>query len=261
MPDIAEWNSSWLTHPLFESVRYVGQEKWKGAEYDVVEWTYGRAAELPERQDTYTSRAFIGVNDTIVRRVTSIQCSNGKVVRNFESELLELELDAPLTPADFSPPSQPVKEVKPQYLAAAVYLNKSWPALNEPARLLDGAAVNSVHDLLKGKKALLLWAWNTDCSSCVEEFPLMEQLRKEYESKGVQMVAVNSGEGDEWEASKRYMAYHQAAMPVIFNATAWNKPIYDSVALAILDNKGTVVYAGDCDFSRIREKLNQLVKH
>ncbi|HKT58599.1 MAG TPA: TlpA disulfide reductase family protein [Gemmatimonadales bacterium] len=264
-PALGEWRDAWLTHPLFQGIRYVGKEEWRGAIYHVVDWRYARSAELPEGQDTYTSRAYIGVTDTLIHRVVTLQATAGWPERIEEVRIADMTLDSAIDAAAFTPPpGRPVREwaVKSRPAPSSTYVGRPWLPLSAPARLLDGPRVRAVADLLAGKHAAVLWAWNTGCSSCTEEFPWMELLRKEYQSLGVAIVAVNSEdpeENGEAAKSRRYLRYHGAGMPVLFDAKEWVRPMWDDISFIVLDKRGIVRYAGGADLDAVKAVVARLV--
>jgi len=261
IPGLGEWTNAWLTHPLFEGIRFVGRVTMNGVAYDVVEWTYAHATELPENEDRYTSRAYIGVTDTLIHGVITTQFTRGVEARHSEMTLTNLVLDGPLTSADFAPPAgKPIKNRSmQQYADVSTYFGKAWPALTQPAQFLDGPQVSNINDLVHGKRGVLLWAWNTGCSSCNKEFPLMEVFRRSADSLGVNVVAVNSETFDaQAPLARRYLAYHRAMMPVLFGASAWFDPIWQSGGMYLIDTQGIVRYAGGFDPERILTTMRAL---
>lgn len=261
-PTAGEWRHAWLTHPLFQSVRYVGVERWNGAPYYVVEWRYAVAAELPEEQNTFTSRAYIGTADTIIRRVVTERRMNGVPYDTTEVRLDSLQLDVAIPAVMFAtPPGRPVRQVNALDSDPTTYLGKPWPALTSPAHLLNDSTVHATAELLHDHTLLVLWPWNVHCGSCCVEFPFFERVRAKYRQRGVEFVAINSGDKQEQSDAKRYMEFHHGHMPVLFDAKAWNDIVYTKIPLIILDHDGIVrfagFYAGEHELERTLDQLLQ----
>jgi len=64
---------------------------------------------------------------------------------------------------------------------------------------LDGAALSRLITH-RGGKALLINVWATWCDPCVEEFPDLVALDREYRSKNVDIVSVNIDDSDDIES-------------------------------------------------------------
>ena len=60
---------------------------------------------------------------------------------------------------------------------------------------LKGAQM-SVPDEVRGKVAIIHF-WQTGCSSCKEDMPAMDRLYREYQRKGLTIIAVNVGQSRE----------------------------------------------------------------
>ncbi len=79
--------------------------------------------------------------------------------------------------------------------------SKSEPAPRFTAKTTSGEKFDNAS--LKGKIVLLQF-WTTWCPYCREEQEIVEQLNKEYEKKGLVILAVNVG-----ESKKKVQAYLQ----------------------------------------------------
>lgn len=57
------------------------------------------------------------------------------------------------------------------------------------------------NDIFKDKKITMINIWGTFCGPCIEEMPILQELYKEYENKGVNVVGiVADGESTEVQA-------------------------------------------------------------
>jgi len=234
---VGSWTSGRLTELLLRSVRRGGVEEWNGARYVLVDWTYENVFSLPNDTVVYTTRFFIGDDHLVHRSLTT--ASSGYVIdRHYE-----LELGRPQSDTLFAPRARSglVVRATPSPQAGSL-VGTRWLALDSGASLVNSAATPAA--LLTGHRATMLWLWASGCSSCIEEFPIAEQWRRAYERRGVAIVALAYGPGDE-ENARATAEFNGAAMPFLFGAPSWYSTLMRrGASVVILDRHGRVAYHG-----------------
>ena len=70
---------------------------------------------------------------------------------------------------------------------------------------LNGNPVNSA-DLLRDKKVTMINFWATWCPHCVEELPELEELSKELEAQGCQMIGVCEDADDSGDDARQILS-------------------------------------------------------
>jgi peroxiredoxin len=108
---------------------------------------------------------------------------------------------------------------------------------------IDGRTVN-LHDLLKGKKGLVLDFWFVDCPPCREEFPHLETLYPTLEKNGFALLGVNRL--DSPDKTKRLLKKLHITFPIALNGKGPNEcdkalGISGSPTNIVVDATGTVV--------------------
>jgi len=259
--EVGEWETSWLTDPLLRSISYKGREQWRDSTYDVVEWVYEKAYTQPQDTIVYTTRTFIDRNGLVRRALTT----NNKAAWEMEERLTSIVLDVPMMAQDFSV-SIPPRSQKEPLRPTMSFVGQKYPEFTTPAFLLDGPKLPHVTDLLRGKKATLVWFWNTTCSSCIAEMPHFEQMYRELKDKGVNVVALNVVKDTaEQTKTRENLIFNRITMPVLFDADPWEvqmrkQTMNERSSLAILDPSGTVVYDGPTDYVEIRRVLERMAE-
>lgn len=260
---LAEWDLGRLTDPLVRSLVYKGREQWKGKTYNVVEWVYEQAYTMPEDTVVYSTRVFISL-DGLVRKVLTTSTKGYTIDR----EVLDLKLDTrnsiKLSEQDFNwtPPAGVSEEKRHLNISHTTLVGQRFPEFSEPKQLLDDLKLKSVtsKELLQDKKGLLVWFWNTGCSSCIAEMPHFEQIYREMKDRKTGVVAVDViKDTSEIAKAKRNLEYNRITMPVLFDADVWGMKLQRVEGpLAVLDANGTVLYDGRYDLIKIRRILEQL---
>jgi thiol-disulfide isomerase/thioredoxin len=79
--------------------------------------------------------------------------------------------------------------------AASTLAAPQTPAPSDP-KMIDAAGYQKLVDQYRGKP-LLITFWATWCEPCRDEFPMLNELVKQYAPQGLQVVGVNlDGDGD-----------------------------------------------------------------
>jgi len=105
-------------------------------------------------------------------------------------------------------------------------------SLGKPVNLTD----------LKGQIVLMNF-WASWCGPCRKEMPILEQLSKQYKSRGVTLVGVNV-EPDS-AAAATWLKATPVSFPILFDVDSKVSKLYQVEGMpntVILDRKGTVRY-------------------
>ena len=141
--------------------------------------------------------------------------------------------------------------------AAAVRVGDVFPKL----ALTDLKGVPFViPDGLRGKVAVILF-WTAGCSSCKEDIPALESLYREYQRKGLIVVAVNLGESpDNVRAALKGLG---VSYPVLLDQQNKSVGSYDVIGVPrifILDRNSTIrlKIVGSTPRETIRKSIQSL---
>ncbi len=139
----------------------------------------------------------------------------------------------------------------PVLIAAAAMTVLPGMASTTPAVLAMGASAPTFQlDSMAGKKVnlsdlrgkvVLLNFWASWCGPCRKEMPILEQLHKQYQSKGVALVGVNV-EPDSQEALK-WLKVTPVSFSILFDRDSSVSKLYQVEGMpntVILDRKGKV---------------------
>jgi thiol-disulfide isomerase/thioredoxin len=92
-------------------------------------------------------------------------------------------------------------------------------------------------------KVVLLNFWASWCGPCRKEMPILEQLHKQYQNKGVMLVGVNV-EPDS-EDARKWLKGTPVSFPILFDRDSAVSKLYEVQGMpntVILDRKGRVRY-------------------
>jgi peroxiredoxin len=123
---------------------------------------------------------------------------------------------------------------------------------------------------LRGKKAVLLNFWATWCPPCRSEMPTMEKIYREYESRGLEILAVSIDSGPESVAAvavEKFMVELELTFPALLDPRMEVATRYKLLGLpmtVLIDRRGTIrgVEVGYRDWSSAesRKKIESLLK-
>ena len=125
----------------------------------------------------------------------------------------------------------------------------------------DGTAV--ALSTYKGKIVLVDF-WASWCVSCKTSFPALDAIYREFEAKGVAVVAVNLDE--ERKDAEAFLAAHPHQMPVLFDPKGASPSAFGVKGMPtsyVIDRTGTIRfthmgYSGNVDAS-YRQEIAQLL--
>jgi thiol-disulfide isomerase/thioredoxin len=78
--------------------------------------------------------------------------------------------------------------------------------------LLDGAGYTKLVEKYRGK-ALIVNFWATWCEPCRDEYPLLNQLAKQYAPKGLHVVGISLDDDGEMLLVRRFLKRYQPVFP------------------------------------------------
>ncbi|MBZ5700824.1 MAG: TlpA family protein disulfide reductase [Acidobacteriia bacterium] len=96
-------------------------------------------------------------------------------------------------------------------LATAPWAVPQAPAPRDPA-LLDAAGYRQLLEKYRGK-ALLVNFWATWCEPCREEYPMLNDLARQYAPQGLHVVGISFDDDGEMLLVRRFLARHQPVFP------------------------------------------------
>lgn len=145
----------------------------------------------------------------------------------------------------------------PSDAAAAVRVGDVLPKLS----LTDQkGAPFVIPDGLRGKVAIILF-WTSGCSSCKEDIPALESLYREYQRKGLIVVAVNLG--DSPDKVRAALSGLVVSYPVLIDQQKKSAAGYDVIGVPrvfILDRNSSVrmKIVGSTPRETIRKSIQSL---
>ena len=122
---------------------------------------------------------------------------------------------------------------------------------------LDGKPLN-LGDRI-GKKPVLLVFWASWCPSCKAEVPKVNELARQYASRGMDFIGINIGENDTYKRAKLWASKHGVSYPNYFDATGMVSQMYrlqGVPTVVVADSKGYIRFYGH-DVPEISEDIFQ----
>jgi cytochrome c biogenesis protein CcmG, thiol:disulfide interchange protein DsbE len=122
---------------------------------------------------------------------------------------------------------------------AALRIGSALPSVALPG--LDGTPV-SIPESVRGK-VVVLHFWQVGCSSCKLEMPAMDALYKQYQRKGLAVLAVNVGQKK--EIVHAFAAELRATYPLLMDPDGKSAAVYgvtDVPRTYVIDRSGIVRY-------------------
>jgi cytochrome c biogenesis protein CcmG, thiol:disulfide interchange protein DsbE len=113
---------------------------------------------------------------------------------------------------------------------------------------------------LAGKPALLVF-WNTWCPICREELPLINRLAGKYATKGVTVLAINTGLNDSESKTRAYWKKSGYQFPTGFDgsfAIGEAFGVRGVPTVLLVDAKGVVRYQSPLFPENMDERIRQL---
>ncbi|MDD2898745.1 MAG: TlpA disulfide reductase family protein [Desulfuromonadaceae bacterium] len=143
---------------------------------------------------------------------------------------------------------------------ASAALRVGSPAPKIVLNSLKGAPL-SIPDSLRGKVAIVHF-WQAGCSSCKEDMPAMDGLFREYQRKGLSVIAVNVGQPR--QVVQEAVAGLGISYPVLLDMERTTAAPYDIVGVPrtiIIDRTGIIRFKiiGSAPRSMLKKYLQSLL--
>ncbi len=91
-------------------------------------------------------------------------------------------------------------------------------------------------------KVILLNFWSVDCPYCVKEMPLLEQVYKDWQNRGLIVLAINTGETESKVSS--FMSHRNLTFTIVLDPDVYVSSVYQARYLPttyIIDKTGNIV--------------------
>jgi thiol-disulfide isomerase/thioredoxin len=95
--------------------------------------------------------------------------------------------------------------------ALAVAQGTKGPVARDP-RVIDAQGYQKLIEQYRGKP-LLVTFWATWCEPCRDEYPMLNELAKEYAPRGLHVVGVNLDDDGDLILMRRFMARYKPVFP------------------------------------------------
>ncbi len=153
--------------------------------------------------------------------------------------------------------------VDAQRTGALIPAAKRKPAEPFSGSLLDGGRFRSSLD--SGRVTLINF-WATWCAPCVIETPQLDRVYRQYKSRGVQLVGIDTKEALR-DQPRSFVRDHHISYPIVFDESGrvatelGNLPVQGLPFSVLVDKRGRVaaVYTGRLAPADLEPVLNQLV--
>jgi thiol-disulfide isomerase/thioredoxin len=97
-------------------------------------------------------------------------------------------------------------------VAAQVFAQEAKaPVPHDPA-VIDAQGYQKILDQYRGKP-LLVTFWATWCEPCRDEYPMLNELAKQYAPQGLQVVGINLNDDGDLTLMRRFMARYKPIFP------------------------------------------------
>jgi thiol-disulfide isomerase/thioredoxin len=97
-------------------------------------------------------------------------------------------------------------------LAAASALAAPQSSLPHDPKLIDAQGYQNLVEQYRGKPVLITF-WATWCEPCRDEYPMLNELAKEYAPKGLRVVGVNLDQDGDLILMRRFIARYKPVFP------------------------------------------------
>jgi len=111
------------------------------------------------------------------------------------------------------------KTMKIRMVIAAIILLAAWSTFATPQtkapgdpKMIDASGFQKILDENRGKP-LLVNFWATWCEPCRDEYPMLNELAKQYAPKGLQVVGVSMDDDGDLILMRRFLARYKPVFP------------------------------------------------
>ena len=215
-------------------IQYSGEEIIQGETFQVLRVN-------GEKPMPYTARYYFG-RDNIMRR-SVVDFGTPPKQTSFTATLTGVRTNVKVTFADFQfkPPKDATldKGFEDKMLA----LGKHAPDFTLPS---FAGKKQSLAEIIKGKKAILINFWFLSCPPCRKEFPHFEKIYEQLKPNGLEIVAINMGDSPAPVAD--YVRQEHLAFAVLMGGKDDEKSVFRDYQVAtypttyLFNSEGKLVY-------------------
>ncbi len=119
------------------------------------------------------------------------------------------------------------------------------------------------------KDAVLLFFWSYFCGPCREEFPLINEMAREYGSKGLQVIGVNLDGREMKKVIDRMAVDEKVSFRIVFDELDGDAfriadpyGVSGTPALFVVDRKGVITFStvGAVTAEQLRKEISKVAK-
>jgi cytochrome c biogenesis protein CcmG/thiol:disulfide interchange protein DsbE len=120
-----------------------------------------------------------------------------------------------------------------------------------------------------GKDAVLLFFWSFFCGPCREEMPMISQMTREYQGKGLQVVGVNLDGREMKKAIDKFVVNEKVAFRIVFDELADDAfrvadpyGVGGTPALFLVDRNGVIAFSvvGAVTGEQLKAEIGKVLK-
>ncbi len=120
-----------------------------------------------------------------------------------------------------------------------------------------------------GKDAVILFFWSFFCGPCREEMPMINQMTRDYEGKGLQVIGVNLDGREMKKAIDKFVVSEKIAWRIVFDELEGDAfrvadpyGVAGTPALFIIDKKGLISFRviGAVTADQLRKEIEKAIK-
>jgi len=120
-----------------------------------------------------------------------------------------------------------------------------------------------------GKDAVLLFFWSFFCGPCREEMPMISQMAREYQGKGLQVLGVNLDGREMKKAIDKFVVTEKIGFRILFDELAGDSfrvadpyGVAGTPALFLIDKNGVVAFSvmGAVTGEQLKAEIEKAVK-
>jgi cytochrome c biogenesis protein CcmG/thiol:disulfide interchange protein DsbE len=120
-----------------------------------------------------------------------------------------------------------------------------------------------------GKDAVLLFFWSFFCGPCREEMPMISQMAREYQGKGLQVVGVNLDGREMKKAIDKFVVNEKIAFRIVFDELADDAfrvadpyGVGGTPALFLVDRNGVIAFSvvGTVTGEQLKAEIGKVLK-
>jgi peroxiredoxin len=121
----------------------------------------------------------------------------------------------------------------------------------------------------RGKDAVLLFFWSFFCGPCREEIPMISQLAREYQGKGLQVLGVNLDGREMKKAIDKFVVNEKIGFRILFDELAGDAfrvadpyGVAGTPALFLIDRNGVVTFGvvGAVTAEQLKAEIGKVLK-